>query len=138
MRSSARRLTNRFRGRAGPRAAGEDRRRQGGAMPDLSQTVGFMGILLLLLLAGAAAGLILLPQSRRMTGKFLLFSLPLFVIVAAFFLLGVLPFGRDIGLLLLLAGAGIVGLILALGRRRISFNQLFGGALFLIGLALIL
>ena len=89
-------------------------------MSDSSQTVGFMGILLLLLLAGAAAGLILLPQSRRMTGKFLLFSLPLFVIVAAFFLLGVLPFGRDIGLLLLLAGAGIVGLILALGRRRIS------------------
>ena len=83
-------------------------------MSESSQTVGFMGILLLLSLAGAAAGLILLPQSRRITGKFLLFSLPLVVIVAAFFLLGILPLRRDIGLLLLLAGAGIVGLILAL------------------------
>jgi hypothetical protein len=105
-----------------------------------SQTVGNMGVLLLLLLAGAAAGLILLPQSRRITGKFLLFSLPLFGIVTAFVLLGILPPGA-IGLLVLvlvLVGAVVVGLILALGRRRIPSNQLFVGALFVIGLALIL
>jgi hypothetical protein len=70
-------------------------------MQDSMTTWAAVGIWSLLLLVGAAVGLFLLLRRCRIDGRILLFSVPLFVIVLAFFLLPILALVMHGGLSML-------------------------------------